>query len=91
MLFFPLTWLAVAIVLYAPFGWIGAAAALVTMPFFGYIAILFYEELDKSIGGMRVLLFFLMRRRFFVRLLAERNAIRNEILALGRARAITRD
>ena len=91
MLFFPLTWLAVAIVLYAVFGWIGAAAALVTIPFCGYIAILFYEELDKSIGGMRVLLFFLMRRRFFVRLLAERNAIRNEILALGRARAITRD
>jgi hypothetical protein len=76
--------------LYALFGWIGAATALVTIPFCGYLAILFYEELDKSIGGMRVLLFFLMRRRFFVRLLAERNAIRNEILALGRARAITR-
>jgi hypothetical protein len=55
------------------------------------VAILFYEELDTSLGGIRVLLFFLMRRRFFVRLLAERNAIRNEILALGRERAITRD
>jgi hypothetical protein len=91
MLLFPLTWLAVAIVLYPLFGWIGAGAALATIPFCGYITILFYEELDKSIGGMRVLLFFLMRRRFFVRLLAERNAIRNEILALGRARAITRN
>ena len=91
MLLFPLTWLALAIALYVFFGWIGAAAGLVSIPFCGYVAILFYEELDKSIGGMRVLLFFLMRRRFFVRLLAERNAIRNEILALGRARAITRN
>ena len=91
MLLFPLTWLAVAIVSYALFGWIGVAAVLVTIPLCGYVAMLFYEELDKSIGGLRVLMFFLMRRRFFVRLLAERNAIRNEILALGRARAITRD
>ena len=91
MLLFPLTWLAVAIVFYALVGWIGFAAALVAVPLCGYVAILFYEELDKSLGGMRVLLFFLMRRRFFVRLLAERNAIRHEILALGRERAITRD
>jgi hypothetical protein len=83
--------LGVAFGFYELFGWIGVVAALVTVPLCGYVAILFYEELDKSVGGMRVLLFFLMRRRFFVRLLAERNAIRNEILALGRARAITRD
>jgi len=91
MLLFPVTWLAIAIVFYALFGWIGFGAALVAVPLCGYVAILFYEELDRSLGGLRVLLFFLMRRRFFVRLLAERNAIRNEILALGRARAITRD
>ncbi len=34
------------------------------------------------------LAFFLKRRRFFVRLIAERNAIRNEILALGDEAAI---
>jgi hypothetical protein len=32
---------------------------------------------------LRALVFFLRKRRFFVRLIAERNAIRNEILALG--------
>ena len=90
MLLFPLTWLAVATVFYGLLGWIGFLAALLGIPLCGYVTILFYEELDESLGGMRVLLFFLMRRRFFVRLLAERNAIRNEILALGRARAITR-
>jgi hypothetical protein len=54
------------------------------VPFAGYAAIVFFEELDKSIAGVRVLTFFLVRRRFFVRLLAERNAIRNEIVALGK-------
>ncbi|HSB26984.1 MAG TPA: lysophospholipid acyltransferase family protein [Pyrinomonadaceae bacterium] len=91
MLLFPLTWIAVAVFGYLLFGWIGVFIALVGIPLSGYVAILFYEELDKSLGGMRVLMFFLMRRRFFVRLLAERNMIRNEILALGRERAITRD
>jgi 1-acyl-sn-glycerol-3-phosphate acyltransferase len=91
MLLFPLTWLSVAAVFYVLLGWIGFFAALIVIPFCGYVTILFYEELDKSLGGMRVLLFFLVRRRFFVRLLAERNAITNEILTLGRERAITRE
>jgi len=60
------------------------------IPLCGYVAVLFFEELDKSLGGLRVLMFFLMRRRFFVRLLAERKAIRNEMLSLGRDGAINR-
>ncbi len=91
MLLFPLTWLVVAIAAYVSLGWIGGLTALVVIPLCGYVAILFFEELDKSLGGLRVLLFFLMRRRFFVRLLAERNVIRDEILSLGREGAITRE
>ena len=66
------------------FGWLVAVLVLIVIPFCGYVAILFYEELDKSIAGLRVLTFFLVERRFFVRLLAERNAIRDEIIALGK-------
>ena len=84
MLLFPLTWIVVAIVAYAILGWLAAVASLILIPLSGYVAIIFFEELDKSIGGLRVLLFFLMRRQFFVRLLAERNVIRDEILSLGR-------
>ena len=91
MLLFPLTWLVVAIAAYVSLGWIGGLTALVVIPLCGYVAILFFEELDKSLGGLRVLLFFLMRRRFFVQLLAERNVIRDEILSLGREGAITRE
>ena len=84
MLLFPLTWLIVTVLFYLYFGWIAALLALVLIPFCGYVAIVFFEELDKSVAGVRVLTFFLVRRRFFVRLLAERKAIRNEIIALGK-------
>jgi len=83
MLLFPLTWLIVATAFYLSLGWWVAVAALVVIPVCGYLAIIFFEELDKSIAGIRVLTFFLVRRRFFVRLLAERKAIRNEIISLG--------
>ena len=84
MLLFPLTWLILAAMAYATVGWIGAVVALIVIPLCGYLAIVFFEQLDRSIAGIRVLTFFLVERRFFVRLLAERNAIRNEIVALGK-------
>jgi hypothetical protein len=84
MLLFPLTWIVLTVVAYVFSGWLLAVLVLVVVPVCGYIAIVFFEELDKSIAGLRVLAFFLVRRRFFVRLLAERNAIRNEIIALGK-------
>jgi len=84
MLLFPLTWIVLTVLAYFLSGWLLAVVVFVVVPFCGYLAIVFYEELDKSIAGLRVLRFFLVRRRFFVRLLAERNAIRNEIVALGK-------
>ena len=91
MLLFPITWIVIAVISYVYFGWLIALLALLIIPFAGYVAIVFFEELDKSIAGVRVLMFFLMRRRFFVRLLAERNAIRNEIIALGKETPIASD
>jgi glycerol-3-phosphate O-acyltransferase/dihydroxyacetone phosphate acyltransferase len=83
MLLFPLTWMVVALAIYRLEGWLLAMVALVLMPWTGYVAIRFFEGLDEFLGGLRALAFFLVRRRFFVRLLAERRAIRSEILALG--------
>ncbi|HKO44755.1 MAG TPA: 1-acyl-sn-glycerol-3-phosphate acyltransferase [Pyrinomonadaceae bacterium] len=83
MLLFPLTWMVVAWLSYTWWGWGIALVILVLLPVAGYLAIRFFEGIDSFMGGSRALAFFLMRRRFFVRLLAERNAIRNEILALG--------
>ena len=84
MLLFPLTWLIVAVVSYRLLGWWATAISLIVIPLCGYVAILFFEEFDQSLGGLRALAFFLVRRRFFVRLLAERKAIKNEILSLGK-------
>lgn len=83
MLLFPLTWVISVILVYAVLGWLAAAVAVILIPLTGYVAMRFFEELDEAIGGLRALTFFLFRRRFFVRLLAERQVIRNEILALG--------
>ncbi len=83
MLLFPLTWVAVAVVGFKLKGWTFALIAAVGIPLAGYLAIRFFEGFDKFLGGLRALTFFLVRRRFFVRLLAERKAIRGEILALG--------
>ena len=83
LLLFPFTWLIMAIAAKLAFGWIGAVIALFITPALGYLAIIFFEEIDDFLGGLRALSFFLMKRRYYVRLLAERKAIRSEILALG--------
>jgi hypothetical protein len=88
MLLFPLTWLIVGLLTYKFLGWIVVLLALLVVPAAGYAAIRFSEELDRFFGGLKALAFFLRRRKFFVRLIAERNAIRNEILALGDEAAI---
>jgi len=88
MLLFPLTWVVAIIVAGKFLGWEWALIAAIVVPIAGYLAIKFFEAMDNFMGGMRALAFFLMRRKFFVRLLAERRAIRDEILALGKETAI---
>jgi 1-acyl-sn-glycerol-3-phosphate acyltransferase len=83
MLLFPLTWLILSAAVFGVAGSRWALPTLLILPFTGYLAMRFLEESDKFLGGLRALAFFLVRRRFFVRLLAERRAIKAEILALG--------
>ncbi|HSO73318.1 MAG TPA: lysophospholipid acyltransferase family protein [Blastocatellia bacterium] len=83
MLLFPLTWVAIAALCYAVLGWKWAVAALLAAPAAGYAAVLFFEELDRVVGGTKSLAFLIRRRWFFLQLLAERRAIHDEIVALG--------
>ena len=83
MLFFPLTWIALALLAGWLFGWIGAGVALAIFPLCGWIAVRFFEKLDGFVGGARALRFYLTRRWFFKELLAERRGLREEITALG--------
>ncbi len=83
MLLFPVTWIVVAIGV-AAFGALRAApASLAVTPLSGYAALVFFERLDRLRGGVRALALFLFRRRAFLRLAAERRAIRREIIKLG--------
>jgi len=83
LLLFPLTWIALAIIAYEFRGWPAAAGALLLTPLAGWAAVRFFEEFDQFVGGAKALLFFITRRWFFKRLLVERRAIRDEIIALG--------
>jgi len=84
MLLFPLTWVGAAM---AMWWWRGIDTALLTavsLPLTAYAALVFFERLDRVIGAARALGLFLFRRWAFLRMLAERKAIQEEILALGR-------
>lgn len=83
LLLFPLTWCALALLLYRFVGWWGVLAALACGPLTGYVALRTREEFDRFRAGTRAALFFLRERSFFRSLLEERRRIRREILALG--------
>jgi hypothetical protein len=84
MLLFPVTWIGAAVG-----GWLwrgpeAAVAAVVVAPLTGYAALVFFERLDRIVGGARALGLFTFQRWAFLRLLAERKGIQEAILALGR-------
>ncbi len=83
MLFFPLSWIALAAAAYFVMGWWAVVASLICAPLAGYVALRFTEEFDRFIAGTRAALFFVTERRFFKQLLDERRAIRREMLELG--------
>ena len=85
MLLFPLTWLIVAVGVGLGLGVEGGVVTLALAPLLAYAALVFFERLDRIIGATRALGLFTFRRWAFLRLLAERHAIREEIIALGRS------
>jgi 1-acyl-sn-glycerol-3-phosphate acyltransferase len=82
LLLFPLTWGVLAFLAWKNAGWLAGIGLLLILPLCGYVAIRFVEEIDRFTGGFQALMLFILQRRSFVRLLAERAAIRREVLAL---------
>lgn len=83
LLFYPLTWLGVGWLAARQWGWpVGLAAGLIG-PVFGFAAVRFLERFDRLVGGTRGVLLALTGKRRFLRLLAERQAISDELLALA--------
>lgn len=75
IVFFPLTWIIAAAVLYFLSGW---PLALVSIPFSalgGYVALYSLEELSEMRGWARAIWVFLTKRERFLRLFVERREI----------------
>ena len=84
MLFYPVTWMILAWLAWRQWGAPGAIGALVLAPVAGWAAIIFLERFDLLAGGTRGLLLALTGKRKFLRLVAERTAIAEELAAVGR-------
>jgi 1-acyl-sn-glycerol-3-phosphate acyltransferase len=82
-LLFPLAWIVLA-VLAGIYGGVWASlATLVLAPLSGYAALLFFERLSQSIGGARALMMSRFQKWGYLKLVAERGAIRDELTALA--------
>src|SRR2546426_2814870 len=85
MLLFPVTWTGVAAAVWLWWGMEAGVVAFALAPLTAYAALVFFERLDRIIGGARALSLFVFPRWAFFRALGRRPAIPGGIVALGRA------
>ena len=84
VLFMPLTWLVVAGLTLYWWGWRAAVVALPLAVVCGYAAMRSLEALADMRGWFKAVFLLVRRRRLFLRLLAERQALGEEVAPLGR-------
>jgi len=82
-LLFPLTWIAVAVAAGLYRGIAFGLGALIVAPLSGYVSLRFFERLDELKAWVRAFFFSRFRRWGYLRLVAERQGIREEILRLA--------
>jgi glycerol-3-phosphate O-acyltransferase/dihydroxyacetone phosphate acyltransferase len=81
---YPLTYIVAAIIVGMRFGWMAGIATGLALPFLGYIALIVFEDADDIIGDLRALFYRMFRRYGYERLVAQRRAIRDEIITVAR-------
>ncbi len=79
ILFMPLTWLVVSVLVLVRWGWQAAVVALPLSILCGYVALRSLEELYDMRGWFKALLLLARRRKLFLRLLIERRALQDEL------------
>ena len=84
LVFYPLTWIAIAWLGFRQWGVPGALGSLILTPIAGIAAVTFVERFDLLAGGTRGVLLALTGKRKFLRLIAERSAIAEELTAVGK-------
>jgi glycerol-3-phosphate O-acyltransferase/dihydroxyacetone phosphate acyltransferase len=83
MVLYPLTYVAWGGLVAWRFGWAFGVITALVLPFVGYLALRFFEQLDDVIGRTRALTWRVARARAFARLMRTRDELRNEIEALA--------
>jgi glycerol-3-phosphate O-acyltransferase / dihydroxyacetone phosphate acyltransferase len=84
LMFYPITYLALALLAGWRFGLLAGLATLLATPLLGYLALRVLEDTDDVIGDLRALLHRIFRKYGYTKLLARRAAIRDEILKIAR-------
>jgi glycerol-3-phosphate O-acyltransferase/dihydroxyacetone phosphate acyltransferase len=79
ILFMPLTWLVVAGVVFYNWRWEAALASIPVSVVCGYVALRSLEELYDMRGWFKAVLLLVRRRKLFLRLLIERQALQDEL------------
>jgi hypothetical protein len=82
-LVFPLMWIIIALIVGFSLGAFAGLAALVLAPITGYVALVFFERLDDLRAGLKAVAASRFQRWGYLRLVAERTAIREEIMTLA--------
>jgi hypothetical protein len=82
--FYPLTYIALALVAGWRFGAVAGVLTLIATPALGYLTLRVFEDTDDVIGDLRALLHRIFRRYGYSRLVVRRAAIRDELLNVAR-------
>jgi hypothetical protein len=84
LVFYPLTWIVLVWLATRAWGFRAGMATVPLAPLAGWAGLMFVERFDRLAGGARGLLLALTGKRRFLRLVAERSAIAEELAAVGR-------
>lgn len=79
MLFMPLTWMILAVVLYFVWNWEIALLSVPLAIFSGYVAMRLLEEIEDLRGWFRAVRLFYLKREKFMQLLVERRMLQEQI------------
>lgn len=81
---YPLLYFVEAIVVGLRFGWVAGLTTGLALPILGYVALIVVEDIDDIIGDLRALAYRVFRRYGYEKLVAQRRAIRDEIITVAR-------
>jgi glycerol-3-phosphate O-acyltransferase / dihydroxyacetone phosphate acyltransferase len=85
LLIYPVTWMSLAFLVWRDLGVPAGIVALIVLPLSGYAALRVMEELDEIIGSVRAMLYRTRSRGDHERLVAHRQLIRDQIVAVAEA------